>query len=137
MSQENVKTVRRGFAAFNHGDIDAVLEALDPDVEWRSLFQVQFGGREATVYRGHEGFRAFQRETNQAFAEQPQVKLSEIRDFGEQLIAVGRLRAHGRESGALTDTSIVWLIEISNGKAVRVHEFLDLKEALEAAGLRE
>ena len=137
MSKENVETVRRGFAAFNRGDIDALLEALDPDVEWHPLFQVLFGGREATVYRGHEGYREFQRETNEAFAEQPQVELSEIRDLGEQLIAVGRLRARGRESGAQTDTSIVWLIEVMNGKAVRVHEDLDLKEALEAAGLRE
>jgi ketosteroid isomerase-like protein len=136
MSQETVEAFKRGVDAFNRGDIDAVLEELDPDIEWHPLFQVLFGG-EATVYRGHEGYLEFQRETNEAFAEQPQIELSEVRDLGEQVIAIGRLRGRGRKSGAKTDTAIVWLIEERNGKAVRVHEYLDPKEALEAAGLSE
>jgi ketosteroid isomerase-like protein len=32
MSQENVEIVRRFFAAFNAGDMEAVRERLDPDV---------------------------------------------------------------------------------------------------------
>jgi ketosteroid isomerase-like protein len=133
MSQENVEAVRRAFDAFDRGDIEAVLEELDPEVEWHPLFQVLLGG-EAAVYGGHEGFREFQRETNEAFAEQLQVELSELRDLGEQVIAIGRVRGRGRESGAQTETSVVWLIEARNGKAIRVHEYLDPKDALEAAG---
>jgi ketosteroid isomerase-like protein len=47
------------------------------------------------------------------------------------------LRGRGKESGAKTETAIAWFAEFKNGKAVRVREYLDPKEALEAAGLRE
>ena len=34
MSQENVEIVRGQIAAFNRGDYDAALAALDEEVEW-------------------------------------------------------------------------------------------------------
>ena len=135
MSQENVEIMRRASDAFNRGDVDGVLEGLDPEIEWHPLLQVLFGG-EATVYRGHEGTREFQRDLDEAFTEL-QVKQSEFRDLGERVIAIGHLRGRGRESGATTETAIVWLVEFKNGKAIRVREYLDPKEALEAAGLSE
>ena len=135
MSQDNVELVRRAADAFNRGDIDALLEELDPEIEWHPLLQVLFGG-EATVYWGHEGTREFQRDLDEAFTEL-EAEPSEFRDLGEQVIAIGQLRGRGRESGAKTETAIVWLVEFKNGKAVRVREYLDPKEALEAAGLSE
>ena len=44
----------RGVEAYDLRDIDALLEDLDPDVEWHPVLQVLLGG-EATVYRGHRG----------------------------------------------------------------------------------
>jgi ketosteroid isomerase-like protein len=71
---------------------------------------------------------------DEAFTE-PEAETSEVRDLGEQVIAIGHLRGRGREGGAKKETAIVWLVEFKNGKAVRVREYLDPKEALEAAGL--
>ena len=34
MSQENVEVVRRLNAMFNSGELDAVLDFVDPDFEW-------------------------------------------------------------------------------------------------------
>jgi hypothetical protein len=34
MSRENVEKVRRGYEAFAHDDLDAVLELLDANVDW-------------------------------------------------------------------------------------------------------
>ena len=34
MSRENGEIVRRGYDAFNRGDLGAFLQALDPNVEW-------------------------------------------------------------------------------------------------------
>ena len=51
MSQENVEAFRRAVAANNRGDYDAVLEEVDPGIEWRAVFQVKFGGQ-ATTCRG-------------------------------------------------------------------------------------
>jgi ketosteroid isomerase-like protein len=99
------------------------------------LLQVLLGG-EATVYRGHEGVRELYRDFDEAFTEL-QAEQSEFRDLGEQVVATGHLRGRGRESGASTETAIVWLVEFRHDKAVRIREYLDLAEALEAAGLRE
>jgi ketosteroid isomerase-like protein len=135
MSEENVEAIRRATDAFNRRDIDAVLEELDPGIEWHPLMQVLVGG-EATVYRGHEGALALLRDVEEAFTG-AQADQSEFRDFGEQVIAIGHLRGRGRESGVEAETAIAWLVEFQTGKAVRIREYLDPNEALEAAGVLE
>jgi ketosteroid isomerase-like protein len=135
MSQENVEAIRRAAEAFNRGDIDALLREVDPEVEWHPLLQVLLGG-ETTVYLGHERARELYRDIDEAFTD-TQVELSEVRDLGERVVAIGHLRGRGRESGAETETAIAWLVDFQNGKAVRVHEYLDPNEALGAAGLLE
>ena len=135
MSQENVETFRRGADAYTRRDVEALLDTLDPEVEWHPLLQVLLGG-EATVYRGHEGVRELVRDLDEVFPDL-QGEPSEIRDLGEQVLAIGRLRGRGRESGVATESEIVWLVEFKNGKGIRIREYLDPKEALETAGLSE
>ena len=135
MSQENVEAIRRATDAYNRGDIDGVLEECDPEIEWHPSFQMLLGG-EATVYRGHEGVREVLRDTAEAFTEL-QAEQSEFRDLGDRVIAIGHFQGRGKESGARTETAIAWLVEFNNGKAVRLREYLDPNEALEAAALSE
>ena len=133
MSQENVETVRRGSAAFNSRDVEALLDMVHPAIEWHPLLPVLLGG-EATVYRGHEGVRELLRELDEAFVEL-RSDLFEVRDLGERVLAIGRLWGRGRESGAETESETVWLAEFKNGKVIRVREYLSPEQALEAAGL--
>jgi ketosteroid isomerase-like protein len=135
MSRENVETFRRGAAAYNRRDVEALLDTVHPEVEWHPLLQVLLGG-EATVYRGYEGVRDLVRELDEAFPDL-QSELTEVRDLGEQVLAIGRLRGRGKQSGAVTETTITWLVELRNGKGFRIREYLDPNEALEAAGLSE
>lgn len=93
-------------------------------------------GGEATVYRGHEGIREMFRDFLDAFTE-IHVDLSEFRDHGDRTVAIGRLRTRGKEGGALTESPWASVVEYEHGKAIRVRTYLDPKEALEAAGLRE
>jgi len=53
MSREDVEAFRRGVDAYNRRDADAVLEVLDPEVEWYDAFREMFG-RKATTIRGHQ-----------------------------------------------------------------------------------
>jgi ketosteroid isomerase-like protein len=135
MSQENVEAFRRGIAAYNRGDVEAMLEELDPEVEWHPLMQMLLGG-ETTVYRGYQGVREFLEDIDEAFT-QLRAEPSEVRDLGERVIAIGHLRGRGRESRAQTEIPVVWLVDFNNGRGVRVREYPDPSEALEAAGLRE
>ena len=135
MSQENVEVFKRAIDAYNRGDIDAFLEGLDPEVELHGALQTMFGG-EATLYRGHEGVRQWVRDIDEALAD-IHLELPEIRDLGDRTVAIGRLRARGKASGAETESPFGCVTEWKNGQATRVLSFLDPKEALEAAGLSE
>ena len=135
MSQENVEIVRRVSDAYNRRDVGAMLDELHPEIEWYPWLQVQLGGR-ATVYRGHQGVREGVRDGEEAFSE-IQAEQSEVRDLGERVIAIGHLRARGKESGAITESAIAWIVEFKSGKVIRVREYLDPQEALSAAGLSE
>jgi ketosteroid isomerase-like protein len=135
MSQENVEAFKRGADAYNRRDVEALLEEPHPQVEWRPLLPVLLGG-EAAVYRGHEAARQGIRELEEAFTELRAEPL-EFRDLGERLVAIGHLHGRGRESGVKTESPIAWLVDFKDGKVVRIREYVDPDEALEAAGLRD
>jgi ketosteroid isomerase-like protein len=135
MSQENVETLKRGFDAVSRLDGEVLLEFMDPEVEFRPRFQVMLGG-EATVYWGHEGVREAFRDLYGAL-DWIRPEISEVRDLGDRIVALGRLSVRGKESGAEAESPAGWVVDINNGKAVRVSEYLDPAEALEAAGLSE
>ena len=135
MSQENVEVVRRFVNAYNRRDVEAMLNELDPEVEWHPAILALVEGK-ATVYRGHEGIRQWVRDLDDVFDE-IDVQVSEIRDHGDQVFWVGQIRMRGRGSGAWTESPIASVSEIRSGKSIRIRTYLDPKEALEAAGLSE
>jgi ketosteroid isomerase-like protein len=135
MSEENVETFKRAVEAYNRRDIDALLEEMDPEVEWLAAVQTLFEG-EARVYRGHAGIRQWVRDIDEALAD-IRLEFFEIRDLGDRLVASGRFSARGSASGAEAESPFGCLVDSKNGKTTRVQTFLDPKEALEAAGLRE
>jgi ketosteroid isomerase-like protein len=135
MSQENVEAFKRGLEAGNRGDVETLLEVLDPEVAWHSALHALLGG-EATVFRGHDGVREMFRDLYEAFYE-IHLEISEIRDLGDRLVAIGRNRARGKGSGAETETPLALVTEVKNGKTILVRGYLDPKQALEAVGLSE
>jgi ketosteroid isomerase-like protein len=131
MSQQNVDAFKRAIDAYNRGDVDAFVGAFDRAAEWHTLTQAVFGG-ESTLYRGHEEIRRFVREVDDALAD-VRAECDEIRDLGERIVAVGRMRGRGRSSGAAAETPIGWVVDFADGKMVRMRDYLDPDEALEAA----
>jgi ketosteroid isomerase-like protein len=134
MSQENVETFKRFVDAFNCRDVEAIVEVVDAGVEWRPAAPVALGG-EATVYRGHPGIFEGLRDLHDSFAEL-QIEVSEFQEVGDRVLGTGRIRTRGKESGAEFDSVFGAVIEFKNGKATQIRSYLDLGEALEAAGLR-
>jgi ketosteroid isomerase-like protein len=41
MSEENVKSVRRVYAAYKRGDLDATARCLHPDVDWHPFLSAK------------------------------------------------------------------------------------------------
>ena len=108
---------------------------MDAGVEWRPAAPVALGG-EATVYRGHLGISEGLRDLHDSFGEL-QIEVSEFQEVGDRVLGTGRIRTRGKESGAEFDSVFGAVIEFKNGKATQIRSYLDLGEALEAAGLRE
>jgi ketosteroid isomerase-like protein len=135
MSQENVDSFKRGLEASNRRDIEALVETLDPEVEWSPAFPVLLG-EEAKVYRGHDGVREMFRGFYDV-VDEIHVEYSEIRDLGDRVVGIGRGRVRGQASGAATESPFACISDFKNGKSVRVRTYLDPQDALEAAGLSE
>jgi ketosteroid isomerase-like protein len=135
MSQENLEAFKRAVEAYNRRDIDGFLDKMDPEVELHGALQALLE-REATVYRGHEGVRQWVRNIDEAIAD-IRLELPEIRDLGDRTVAIGRIRARGKASGAEIESPFGCVVDWKTGKATRVLSFLDPKEALQAAGLAE
>src|ERR671919_2952906 len=66
MAQDNVQIVRDSWEAWRRGDMAALFEFYDPDVEW-DMTQSYVPGM--GVYQGHDGIREFFREWRAFFAE--------------------------------------------------------------------
>jgi ketosteroid isomerase-like protein len=76
------------------------------------------------------------RDLNEAFDE-IHIEISEIRDLGDRLVAIGRTRTRGKASGVEIDTPLAFVTEVKNGKTILIRAYLDPKKALEAVGLSE
>jgi ketosteroid isomerase-like protein len=136
MSQENIEAVKGALEAMNRGDVEAVLQALDPEIEWHMALQELVGGV-AGVYHGHRGVREYFRDMDEAFAE-VELDYTEFRDLGDRVLATGSFRTRGRYSGAVIESPVAALIDVDDDSiATRVLTYLDPKDALEAAGLSE
>ena len=133
MSQENVEIVRRGYEAFNRGDIDGVVGFLAPDFEYVASGLVPGVGG---VYRGAEGLRRFV-ETFWREFDDPRIEVHELVDAGDRVLASTTLRGHGKQSGADTNWGVCQVWTVRDGSAVRGQGFPSRAEALDAVGLSE
>ncbi len=124
---------KRGLEAGNRGDVDALLDELHPKIEWHSALHVLMGGQQ-TVFRGHDGVRRMIGDLYETFSE-VRIEMSEFRDLGDGLVAIGSTRTRGKASGIETVTPLAFVTEIRDGKTISIRAYLDLEEALEAAGL--
>jgi ketosteroid isomerase-like protein len=61
----------------------------------------------------------------------------EFRDLGDDVLLIGSIHARGRESGVEINSQTAWLVTLRGGRAVRARGYLNIQDALEAAGLSE
>ncbi|MCD6016546.1 MAG: hypothetical protein K0R88_2630 [Solirubrobacterales bacterium] len=131
MSQENVEVARKILDAGNRRDPEAMLPYADPEIELQSPI---VSGAEGNTYRGHQGVRDWIAESDAVF-EELRFESEQFRDLGDDVLIIGRLHARGRESELEIESPTAWLTTFRNGRVVSGRGYLNIQEALEAAGL--
>jgi uncharacterized protein len=131
MASENLEQVQRLSSAFNRRDLDELLELIDGDVEWIPIM----AALEGRVYRGHDGVRQWVEDLSVDW-EYFETHQEEFLEIGDRVLILGRWRARARSSGVeLESEQASWLIDLQDGKIVRLQTFTDRDEAVKAAGL--
>jgi ketosteroid isomerase-like protein len=137
MSEESGEIVRKHLDALNaflRGEIssDAYLALWDEEAEFVPL-RAQLEGES---YLGHDGLMRFVAELAEDF-EEVRFEIEETQEAGDQVVAIGRFRAHGRGSGVDINVPITAVQRVRRGKMLYTRLFSEPAEALEADGLSE
>ena len=131
MSNENADLIRRAYQAYASGDLAAMLEFVDPDLEWTYLdpslehptLQVCHGRQEPEqVLRGwaEHGLRA---------------ELEEVAGSGELVMLAVRTPGVDAHFGRGGDDRAYSVFTVRDGRIVALRDCRDRQEALQLAGI--
>jgi uncharacterized protein len=130
MSQ-NVNLARRGYEALAAGDLEQVLELLDPDVS----VEVHTGRPDLPeMLHGHAGFLENLKGLTEVF-EDIEIEPEEFIDLDENLVVPIYTAGHGRVSGIKVENRVVHIWTIRDAKVTRFRVYGTKQEAFEALGL--
>jgi ketosteroid isomerase-like protein len=127
MSEENVERARAGIAAYNRGDLTAMLATYDREVEFVTLLLGNHRGRDVLERLATEN-----RESLSGY----RYEIDELIDGGDTVIAVVHVRGSGRVSELELDNTIAFSLTFRDGLVIRQQTFRNKAEAIEATGLR-
>jgi ketosteroid isomerase-like protein len=138
MSQENLEEfIRDAYARFNGAEpgISSKLATLD------------FYDRDAVYVNDardpdtgiHRGIEAVRQQVGRWVEAYPDLRVEplEIQINGDRAYVWVRFSGHGAESGVPMEMELAHVVTIKRGKVLRVEEYSEPAEALEAAGLSE
>jgi ketosteroid isomerase-like protein len=114
----SVEVVRAILDALNRGDVDAMLERMAPDFEWRPLETSPV----ASVYRGHEEVRRYVEDWLGTF-ESLRIDLEACQQEGDRVVVRVRSHGTGRASGLALDSAFsqVWTVHEGTATAMEEH----------------
>ena len=107
-------TLRDAYAAFKAGDLNGVLSALDPDIEWRVPTALPQGGD----FHGHDGVIAYFGRLAQTL-EAPEVDVEAVLEDGDRVVVLGRVTARN------TAYPFVHSWQFEGARAIRFAEYVD------------
>jgi ketosteroid isomerase-like protein len=134
MSHENVEIVRRVYECFERRDWDSMAPLFDPDVEQHGTVG---GVEEGQVVRGlHPITQHWQTEDDEIWDEH-RFELQELFDAGDRVVVFQREYQRGKSSGVELVVDTASILDLREGRVVRMQGYMDRGAALRAAGLSE
>jgi len=121
MSQENVEVVRR----FLDLEVEEALTYADPDIVWNPA--------EEAAAQGHDAVRASLVRWKGEWDDYEMLP-EEFEQMGDRVFVAVSFRARGRASGIEVDARLYDVYTLRDGKIIRMDQFTQRSEALQAAG---
>jgi ketosteroid isomerase-like protein len=119
--QKNVEIVRR-FLVID--DLDEALTYADPAIVWNPV--------EESSAKGHDAVRASTLRWRGEWNDYELIP-EEFTDMGDRVVVTVRFHARGRRSGIEVDARLYDVFTVRDGKIVRMDQFAERSEAIQAA----
>lgn len=124
--------VKALYDAFGMGDVPAVLDAFDPQIQWRGAENFLYA--DGNPYVGPQAVAegVFQRIVSDVenFAVVPE----HFVEGGDTVVVEGRYRGKMKATGTPVDAQFAHVWQLRDGKVVRFQQYTDTKQWAEAAG---
>jgi ketosteroid isomerase-like protein len=130
MSQENVEIVQQAIGHFQQTG-EPLWDTVDPSVEVHD-----HDIPDAGTYRGHAGYLKWLADWNAAWSGSS-VQPERWIDAGDKVVVVFQMTAKGRGSGVEVKRRDAMVLEMRDGKQVRLDYYNSESQALQAVGLPE
>jgi ketosteroid isomerase-like protein len=132
MSNENAELIRRAYQAYANGDLAAMLELVDPELEWTYLDPAQEHPTPQVCHGRHELEQLLRHWAEHGL----RAELDELTSNGE-LVMVG-IRTPGVDAhyGRRGDGRTYSVFTVRDGRIVALRDCRDRQEALQLAGIQ-
>jgi ketosteroid isomerase-like protein len=128
-----IELSRRGFDAFQRGDVEGVLAVLDPDVEVFSPPTLLNSGS----FRGYEGYGKWLGAWLEAW-EEFRIEVLDIETVGDRHTVIPvHQHAVGKGSGVPVEMDLAFMAELDGERFVALHLYPTSEDARAAAEQRE
>ena len=122
--QQNIATIQKMYEAFGKGDVQTIVDQLDPNVKWNSHFDKAVPWAGDYTGRVPDFFTAIYNSVDvQEF--DPQEFIAQ----GDTVVSVGDFKATSKKTGKSSDSKWAFIWKFKNGKVVSYEQFHDPKIA--------
>ena len=130
VSEENVELIRQVEAAFNRGDLDAMVELIGPDAEW----EISKENPSARTLHGRDEIRAYLADWRDTVDGLHYEAIRYI-DAGDAVVQIGMMSSRVGGGDSQLTAALAFVTRFRDGVPVRTEEYLDSDDALAAAGV--
>ena len=129
--KENTQVVKDAYAAFQRGDIAAILNSCDENVEWHGVIGTEGVLPQSGLRRGRAQVAEFFKQV----AETTDFMSFEPKEFvaqADKVVALGSYSARLKPSGQTYASDWVMVFTVRNGKVTGFQEFSDSAQLVRA-----
>ena len=130
MALADLDDIKKIYEAFNHADFSAVLELLDPAIEWISAENSPLADR--SPYHGLDEVREGVFARIAAGFETLTIRIDELFSAGDKVVMLGYYDGAFKATGRKIHAQVAHIWTLADGKALKFQQYVDTYQLAEA-----